>query len=220
MIDKNKLYSKTTLYAVGKTKEARFMLNDYKHALKLTVFERDLSNKKAKAKLGCNLFIRRDTLYALLDMMKELPKQKEDYIFTVKLHTPVWVDDKPTGDMKESGSVSLVRKKKDEDIVNYLIISDNKVGSKYIFKLAPTPYYTFMVNNKVVSEEEASNIFVKAYAKTLESILNVVPEAWSETSDLTTMNNDTKPLTTDVKPSTTPKDTVTSDSIDDLLNDL
>ena len=222
MLDKNKIYSKTTLYAIGKTKEARFVLNDYKGAIKLTVFEREInkdSKKRDKYKLGANLFIRREALYALINEMKELPKKDVNHIFTITLYSPVWTDDKPTGDIKESGTVSLLRKQINEDIINYLVISDNKVGSKYIFKLLPTPYYTFSINGKIVNDTVASEIFTRAYARTLESIMDLVPEAYTEEANITEINNNTKPLTTEVKKEE-PKQEEKAPDIDDLLNDI
>jgi len=222
MLDKNKLYSKSTLYAIGKTKEARFVLSDYKGGLKLTVFEREINketNKRDKYKLGANLFIRREAMYALINEMKELPKKDINYIFTITLHSPVWVDEKPTGDIKENGSISLIRKKVEEDIINYLVISDNKIGSKYIFKLLPTPYYTFSINGAIVTDTVASEIFTKAYAKTLESILDLVPEAYTEEANITKINENTKPLTTDVKKPDIKEET-TQPSVDDLLDGI
>jgi len=221
MLDKNKLYSKSTLYTIGKTKEARFVLSDYKGGLKLTVFEREInkdSKKRDKYKLGANLFIRREALYAFINEMKELPKKDLDHMFTITLHSPVWVDDKPTGDIKENGSISLVKKKVNDEVINYLIISDNKVGNKYIFKLLPTPYYTFSVNGSIVTDTIASEIFTKAYARTLESILDLVPEAYTEEANITELDKNTKPVTTEVNK---PKPVeATPPSVDDLLDGI
>jgi len=215
MLNKARLYSKATLYTMGKSKEARLLLNDYNGYLRFSVFVRDIGNPNAKASLAANIPIRRDVIFMLLDELKSLKDKEDNYSFTAETYSPIWENDKPTNNMKPNGKVVIGKRKVENDSINYIAIIPAGGDKKFVFKFLPTPYVKLYRNGKILSDTEASEIWTKGWVKTVEGILDLYPDIFEEKTDLKELDKSTKPVTQNAK-SEKKEDISTELEIDDI----
>ncbi len=234
MQEVDRLLQKTILYAIGKTKEARLMLGVYNNFLNFKVFIRDINanGQLGKSKMAVYLPFNRQAIMAFIEQMKRVRNSKDEVSFTMESLSPVWENDKMTNETKPNGKISIVKKKKDDELLNYIVVENALSGKQIVFLVGPSPYVRLYKNGKELSRSEASNVWLDGYIKTLESVLELFPEVfadqitYNETDAGRTKslpNNGSKKSVNQEETSNDNADTVdVSDSLDDIgsLDDL
>ena len=232
----DRLLQKTVLYAIGKTKEARFSLGVYNNFLNFKVFVRDIdpNGKLGKSKMAAYLPFNRQAILAFVEVMKKVRDAKEETALTMESLSPIWENDKMTNETKSNGKISVVKKKKDGELINYIVTESTLSSKRFVFQIAPSPYVKLYKDGKELPLSEASNIWMDGYIKTLESVLDLYPEVFidqitftdteagkTRTTPKTTSKSDTN-TTTPASEETPADTTVVTEGLDDLgdLDDL
>jgi len=186
-IDKQSIYAKAVMFSVGKTKEARFVISDYKGYTRLSVFIKDKGSRD-KAKMVGNIAANRIGIYSFLEKLESLNKAEDGYNFAVDLYMPEFIDNKQTTGIVMTGSIGIGRKKDSNgSIINYIELEISAKGTgaktKYIFKLMPTPYVKYRENNAMLNDEATSKLWTKSVVRNLNDMMAMYLEATDVVKD-------------------------------------
>jgi len=182
----------------------------FKETLRVYVREGDGTAKKGRNLI--NMPIMFINARAFMEELKTLNEKEAPYSVSFDMYGPKWdntTKKRIPNERTLMGKIGVARaESKTKDIVNILfVVTDQNV--KKVFPLIPTPYLDIYRNGKKITDKkELSEIWTRAYAKSLESVLDSLPEVNNERDD------------SDIGSSDFSKNKQTSDNVEDVLNDL
>ena len=156
----------------------------YKEVLRVYVKESKAAGDKGKNLINMPMMFINARLF--IDEFKKLNNEKEGYSFMMETYGPKWTQDgkRIEGEKNLVGKIGFARAKdKEGNLVNLLYVVTNQ-NVKKVFPIVPTPYLVMYRNGeKITDKEELSKLWTTAYIKSLESVLDNLPEVNNERDD-------------------------------------